>query len=86
MPESFSADWTLFSNGETGISVLRGRTPCRTIVGGESVFPWKEWIVLVMLDKGEDECCGDRACEDEDVQASGEGGILLVDLRRPTLV
>lgn len=37
-----------------------------------------------MLVKGEEECCGDRAWGEE-VQANGDGGMLLVDLRRPTL-
>lgn len=84
-PESFSADWTLFSRGERGGSALRGLTTCRMIVGGERVLPWKEWRVLEMLGKGEGERWGDRACGEE-VQARGDGGILLVDFLLPTLV
>lgn len=39
------------------------------------------------LGKGEGERCGDRGwAEDEELQARGEGGMLLVDFRRPTLV
>lgn len=38
-----------------------------------------------MLGKGEGERWGDRACGEE-VQARGDGGILLVDFRLPTLV
>lgn len=55
------------------------------IVGGERVLPWKEWRVLEMLGKGEGERWGDRACGEE-VQARGDGGILLVDFLLPTLV
>lgn len=39
----------------------------------------------MILGKGEGECWGDKAWG-EDVQASGDGGMLLVDFLRPTLV
>lgn len=37
---------------------------------------------------GEGERCGDSGWleDEEELQASGEGGMLLVDFRRPTLV
>ena len=44
------------------------------------MWPWKEECsALAMFGRGDGERCGE-------VQASGEGGMLLVDLRRPTLV
>lgn len=43
------------------------------------------WKVLVMPKRGEGERWGDRGWVEE-LQARGDGGMLLVDLRRPTLV
>ena len=57
----------------------------RTMVGGDRVLPWYVWRVLAMPGRGEGERCGDRGWGEE-LQARGEGGMLLVDLRRPTLV
>lgn len=37
-------------------------------------------------DSGEGERCGERGWVEDELHASGEGGMLLVDLRRPTLV
>lgn len=49
-------------------------------------MPWYVCRVLAKPDSGEGERCGETGCvEDEELQASGDGGMLLVDLRRPTL-
>lgn len=50
-------------------------------------MPWKGWVVLGCPgSSGEGDLCGDvgRGAQ-VGVQARGEGGMLLVDLRRPTL-
>jgi len=72
--------------GERGQSALRGLELCRTMVGGDKVLPWKEWGVLGYPGSGDGERWGEGGrWAEEGVQARGEGGMLLVDLRRPTL-
>jgi len=56
------------------------------MVGGDKVLPWKEWGVLGYPGSGDGERWGEGGrWAEEGVQARGEGGMLLVDLRRPTL-
>jgi len=71
----------------------------RTMPGGERETPWYACRVLARPGRGEGERWGERgwggqqevdaaaaAAAAEEVQASGDGGMLLVDLRRPALV
>lgn len=55
------------------------------MVGGDRVFPWKPCRDLGWLGRQEGEHWGESGCGGG-MQASGEGGMLLVDLQRPALV
>lgn len=81
-PESFSADCTLLRRGERGGSALRGRTEWRATVGGDRVLLWRP---LDRPGREDGEHWEERGCGGG-IQASGEGGMLLVDLQRPALV